>query len=88
MREKMAATTGRTVFRPFSAWRGVYAAGQCMGGVGPLGRPIQPSIQSHPADVAATIYHCLGVDPAIELRDNLNRPMPICLGRPIFPVIG
>ncbi len=41
-----------------------------------------------PADIAATVYHCLGVDPTVELHDNLNRPMPLCLGRPIGPVIG
>ena len=40
-----------------------------------------------PADIAATVYHALGVDPAIELRDNLDRPLPLCLGRPIAPVL-
>ena len=29
-----------------------------------------------PPDLAATIYHALGVDPATELRDRLGRPHP------------
>ena len=41
-----------------------------------------------PADIAATVYHLLGVDPALELRDNLRRPMRICLGTPITDVIA
>ncbi len=41
-----------------------------------------------PADIAATVYHALGVDPATELRDTLGRPTPLCLGRPIAPVLA
>ena len=26
-----------------------------------------------PADLAATVYHCLGIDPAMELTDKLGR---------------
>ncbi len=40
-----------------------------------------------PADIAATVYHSLGVAPAIELRDALNRPSPLCLGQPIHQVL-
>lgn len=40
-----------------------------------------------PADVAATVYHCLGVDPALELRDQFDRPLRLCLGEPIRPVL-
>jgi len=36
-----------------------------------------------PEDIAATIYHALGLDPATELIDPLNRPMPLALGKPI-----
>jgi uncharacterized protein (DUF1501 family) len=36
-----------------------------------------------PADLAATIYHLLGVDPHQELRDKLNRPVALCDGRVI-----
>jgi hypothetical protein len=41
-----------------------------------------------PADVAATIYHALGVDPALELNDPLGRPLRICLGEPIRSVLA
>ena len=34
-----------------------------------------------PADLAATIYHCLGVDPHMEIRDRLDRPLTLCEGR-------
>lgn len=36
-----------------------------------------------PADLAATIYSLLGIDPAMEIRDRLNRPFTLCGGRPI-----
>jgi arylsulfatase A-like enzyme len=41
-----------------------------------------------PSDVAATIYHCLGIDPAVEIRDTLGRPMRLCLGTPISAVLA
>jgi hypothetical protein len=40
-----------------------------------------------PADIAATVYHLLGVDPALELIDSLGRPLTLCLGRPVRPVL-
>ena len=39
-----------------------------------------------PEDVAATMYHSLGVDLATELRDSLGRPLPLCGGAPILPL--
>ena len=36
-----------------------------------------------PADLAATVYHCLGVDPQTAIRDRLNRPLTLCDGEPI-----
>ncbi len=41
-----------------------------------------------PADLAATIYHLLGVDPHTEIRDRLNRPLTLCDGRVIEGVIA
>jgi hypothetical protein len=41
-----------------------------------------------PADVAATVYHLLGVDPARELVDLLGRPFRICPGDPIRGVLA
>jgi Protein of unknown function (DUF1501) len=33
-----------------------------------------------PEDLSATIYHLLGIDPRSEVRDPLNRPLPISAG--------
>jgi uncharacterized protein (DUF1501 family) len=41
-----------------------------------------------PADIAATVYYCLGVSPHTELRDSLDRPLPICTGTPIARLLG
>ena len=41
-----------------------------------------------PADVVATIYHCLGVDPRTTISDRLNRPVSICEGQPIAEILG
>ncbi len=41
-----------------------------------------------PADVAATVYHLLGIDPALEISDTLGRPLRLCLGEPISGVLG
>jgi hypothetical protein len=38
------------------------------------------------ADLAATIYESLGIDPATEVRDRLGRPITLCTGLPIAPV--
>ncbi|MGE3820888.1 MAG: DUF1501 domain-containing protein [Isosphaeraceae bacterium] len=40
-----------------------------------------------PADLAATAYHLLGVDPRIELTDPLGRPLTLCQGTPIQGVM-
>ncbi|HTM53207.1 MAG TPA: DUF1501 domain-containing protein [Pirellulales bacterium] len=40
-----------------------------------------------PEDVAATIYHALGVSPDTQLRDNLGRPHVLSVGKPI-PIFG
>lgn len=36
-----------------------------------------------PVDLAATVYHLMGVPDGLELRDNLNRPFVVCPGRAI-----
>ena len=40
-----------------------------------------------PHDVTATMFHLLGIDPELELRDPLNRPIPISRGRVIDELI-
>jgi hypothetical protein len=37
-----------------------------------------------PADLAATVFHALGVDPATEISTPLNRPWRVCDGRPVL----
>lgn len=39
-------------------------------------------------DLAATIFHLLGIDPQTELRNHLNRPIPISAGQPVMGVIS
>jgi hypothetical protein len=33
-----------------------------------------------PADICATIYHCLGIDPEMLVSDRTGRPVPVALG--------
>ena len=50
---------------------------------------VNPSTcQVSPADVAATIYHCLGIDPHAHLTDQLGRPMVASTGKPINALLG
>lgn len=39
-----------------------------------------------PPDLAATVYHALGVDPAVELHDRLGRPLRLSSGEVITPL--
>ncbi len=41
-----------------------------------------------PADLAATIYHLLGVDPKMEIRDRLDRPLTLCDGQVVEGVLA
>lgn len=41
-----------------------------------------------PQDLAATIYHCLGVDHDLKIKDSLGRPMTICEGTPIDGILA
>jgi uncharacterized protein (DUF1501 family) len=41
-----------------------------------------------PADLAATIYHLLGVDPRQQIQDRLGRPMTLCEGNVIEALLG
>jgi len=36
-----------------------------------------------PADVAATIYHCLGIDPRAHITDQQGRPLVVSSGQPL-----
>ena len=41
--------------------------------------PATPPVS--PDDLAATIYHALGIDPATEIHDRQGRPWQLTLGR-------
>ncbi|MBS0265339.1 MAG: DUF1501 domain-containing protein [Planctomycetes bacterium] len=41
-----------------------------------------------PQDLTATIFHCLGYDPHTEIRDTLDRPLPISRGEVIRPILA
>jgi hypothetical protein len=75
-------------------WAAVFSAAFAGGGVRG-GQTIGQSdkMGAYPAsrpytsgDLAATIYSALGVDPATELRDRLNRPIQLCTGEAIAPL--
>jgi hypothetical protein len=44
--------------------------------------------QARPEDLAATMFAALGIDPESEIRDKLNRPLPISRGKPIREVFA
>ena len=41
-----------------------------------------------PADIAATIFHCLGIDPRSEMTDQQGRPIIACPGTPVAALVG
>jgi len=41
-----------------------------------------------PTDIAATVYHSLGIDPHTQIRDKLNRPMALCEGDAIQGILA
>jgi hypothetical protein len=73
-----------SVFSAVFAGAGV-CGGQTIGqsdklGAYPASRPYTA------ADLAATVYRSLGIDPASELRDRLERPIRLCAGEEISPL--
>jgi len=53
----------------------VYGASDKLGAYATVG-------QLRPEDLAATMFDALGIDPDTEIRDKLNRPLPIARGKP------
>jgi hypothetical protein len=43
--------------------------------------------QVHPSDIAATIYHCLGIDTRGEVSDQQGRPLVVSAGQPIHRLL-
>ena len=51
-------------------------------GAFPASNPVRPE------DLAATMFYALGIDPHTEVRDALNRPLPIAAGETITDLIA
>lgn len=76
-------------------WAGVYTVVLAGGGV--QGGRVHGSSDAHaayphsdpvgPWDIAATVYHCLGIPPETEIRDQVNRPLRISRGEPIHSIL-
>jgi len=75
-------------------WGHVFSAALAGGGV-QGGRVVGASDRSaaypkdgtvRPQDLAATIFHSLGIPPESEMHDTLNRPLPICTGEVVRQV--
>jgi hypothetical protein len=41
-----------------------------------------------PDDISATMFYCMGIDPATELRNHVNQPIPVSRGTPIMPLLA
>jgi Protein of unknown function (DUF1501) len=42
----------------------------------------------NPAEIAATIYHCLGIDPQTQVTDQEGRPLVVSVGKPMHAILG
>ena len=59
----------------------------CLRGLG-LGGAYPKDNPCSPDDIAATMFYCLGIDPATELRNHVNQPIPVSHGMPIMPLLA
>ena len=60
---------------------GVYGTSDAQG-MFPAEHPVRPE------DLAATMFHLLGIDPDAEVRDRANRPLVIAPGNVLHSIIG
>lgn len=66
---------------------GGVTAGQAYGtsdqyGMYPAEHPVRPD------DLAATMFHLLGIQPETEIFDRANRPLPVAAGNVLHPIIA
>jgi hypothetical protein len=77
-----AGAPGRDHWAPcfFSVWAGAgVRGGQVIGRSDAIGAyPATPPFS--PDDLGATVYHVLGIDPAVEVRDRQARPVTLNRG--------
>jgi hypothetical protein len=50
------------------------------------GYPLRDAVS--PADITATIYSALGIDPSTEIHDREGRPFVVCSGKPIDAILA
>jgi len=62
---------------------GSIKGGQVFGATDDEGMSVKGDAKASVSDLFATIYKGMGLDPALQIRDNLGRPMPISDGKPI-----
>jgi uncharacterized protein (DUF1501 family) len=58
-----------------------YGASDAFGAY-PAGDPVRPD------DLAATMFALLGIDPHTEVRDSLDRPLPIAAGEVLHGILA
>ena len=51
-------------------------------GSSPLDDPV------HPTDLVATIYYALGIDPAMQVLNDLNQPRELVKGNPLLKLFA
>jgi len=61
--------------------------GGCVHGASDRFGAYPASQPTSPADLAAAIYHCLGIDPRTLIYDRLGRPLTLCEGTPIGAIL-
>jgi hypothetical protein len=71
-----------------------YCQSVLMAGGGVRGGQVHGSSDTHaayaaetpvsPDDLAATVFHCLGIPLDQEMRDTQNRPLALCTGKPVL----
>ena len=49
---------------------------------------IRATTPSSPEDVLATLYRCLGLPTDTLITDPLGRPLTLCEGKPIQPLLA
>src|SRR5262249_38172252 len=62
---------------------GAIRGGQVFGATDAEGMSVQGDQTASVGDLFATIYKGMELDPALQIRDNLGRPLPIAEGKPV-----
>jgi len=48
--------------------------------------PLEGKVEA--ADLIATIFHCLGIDPSTEIHDSFDRPLPLSRGQVLSAILS